>query len=155
MPAEIKTEPNEKLLLSIINNYPGEKRYILAPLGVKAGDTIISSDDADIIPGNSLPLSNIPVGTLIHNIELRPGAGGQHVNTTDSAVRCMMYSPSAPISAPTSTTAPRISNGPVRDAPAPSESITVRAASGWIRAATPPTIESAPPMISGLRCGQA
>ena len=87
--AAIEYDPNRSAFIALLHYADGEKRYILAPLGIKAGDTIISSDDADIIPGNSLPLSNIPVGTLIHNIELRPGAGGQLVRSAGTYAQLM------------------------------------------------------------------
>ena len=67
----------------------GEKRYILAPLGLKVGDTVISSENADIKPGNALPIANIPVGTLIHNLELKPGRGGQLVRSAGISAQLM------------------------------------------------------------------
>ena len=67
----------------------GEKRYILAPLGLKVGDTVISSETADIKPGNTLPIANIPVGTLIHNLELKPGRGGQLVRSAGISAQLM------------------------------------------------------------------
>jgi len=66
-----------------------EKRYIVAPLGLKVGDTIVSGPDADIKPGNTLPISSIPVGTQIHNIELKPGKGGQLVRSAGNAAQLM------------------------------------------------------------------
>ncbi|UFJ40662.1 50S ribosomal protein L2 [Brevibacillus humidisoli] len=75
--ASIEYDPNRSANIALINYADGEKRYILAPLGLKVGDTIISGPDADIKTGNALPLENIPVGTTIHNIELKPGKGGQ------------------------------------------------------------------------------
>ena len=67
----------------------GEKRYILAPLNLKVGDTVLSSDTADIQPGNTLPLANIPLGTHIHNIELRLGKGGQIVRSAGTYAQLM------------------------------------------------------------------
>jgi LSU ribosomal protein L2P len=80
MPAKvlsIEYDPNRTAYISLVQYEDGEKRYILAPLGIKAGDTIVSGESADIRPGNCLPLKDIPVGTFIHNIELYPGRGGQ------------------------------------------------------------------------------
>ncbi len=75
--ATIEYDPNRSAFIALLHYHDGEKRYILAPVGLKVGDTVVSSDDADIVTGNSLPISFIPVGTLIHNIELHPGRGGQ------------------------------------------------------------------------------
>ncbi|MFC4765946.1 50S ribosomal protein L2 [Effusibacillus consociatus] len=75
--ATIEYDPNRSANIALINYADGEKRYILAPLGLKVGDTIFSGANADIKVGNTLPLINIPVGTVIHNIELKPGKGGQ------------------------------------------------------------------------------
>jgi large subunit ribosomal protein L2 len=73
----IEYDPNRTCRIALINYTDGEKAYIIAPVGLKVGDTVQSSEKADILPGNNLPLSAIPVGTIIHNIELRPGKGGQ------------------------------------------------------------------------------
>jgi large subunit ribosomal protein L2 len=67
----------------------GEKRYILAPIGINVGDSVIASEGADIRPGNALPLVNIPVGTVIHNVELSPGKGGQLVRSAGSGAQLM------------------------------------------------------------------
>lgn len=75
--AAIEYDPNRTCRIALLNYVDGTKAYILAPVGLSVGDSILSSDKADIKPGNSLPLSAIPVGTTIHNIELRPGKGGQ------------------------------------------------------------------------------
>lgn len=75
--ATIEYDPNRSAFIALLHYHDGEKRYILAPVGLKVGDTVVSSDDADIVTGNSLPIFFIPVGTLIHNIELHPGRGGQ------------------------------------------------------------------------------
>ena len=75
--AAIEYDPNRSAFIALLVYADGEKRYILAPLGLNVGDTVVSSENADIKPGNSLPLANIPVGTLIHNLELKPGRGGQ------------------------------------------------------------------------------
>jgi large subunit ribosomal protein L2 len=75
--AAIEYDPNRSGRIALLHYADGEKRYILAPLGLAVNDTVLSSPDADIRPGNSLPLKNIPLGTTIHNVELRPGKGGQ------------------------------------------------------------------------------
>ena len=75
----IEYDPNRSARIALIQYADGEKRYILQPTGVKVGDTIVSGQNVDILPGNSLPLKNIPLGTLVHNVELRPGRGGQMV----------------------------------------------------------------------------
>lgn len=75
--AAIEYDPNRTANIALINYKDGEKRYIIAPKGIKVGETIISSATADIKVGNALPLMSIPVGTVIHNIELRPGKGGE------------------------------------------------------------------------------
>lgn len=82
MPATVlrlEYDPNRTAHIALLQYEDGEKRYILAPVGLKAGDTVISSTTADIKPGNALPLANIPVGTIIHNVELYPGKGAQLV----------------------------------------------------------------------------
>lgn len=75
--AAIEYDPNRSARLALLHYRDGEKRYIIAPLGVKVGDTLMSGPQADILPGNALPIRNIPVGTLVHNVELQPGRGGQ------------------------------------------------------------------------------
>lgn len=75
--AAIEYDPNRTARIALLHYTNGMKAYIVAPIGLNVGDSIISSDTADIKPGNSLPLDKIPVGTVIHNIELRPGKGGQ------------------------------------------------------------------------------
>jgi large subunit ribosomal protein L2 len=77
--ATIEYDPNRTAYIALINYADGEKRYIIAPKGLKVGDVIESGPNVDIKVGNALPLENIPVGTLIHNIELKPGKGGQLV----------------------------------------------------------------------------
>lgn len=73
----IEYDPNRTSRIALISYTDGEKAYIIAPVGLNVGDTVVSSEKADIKPGNSLPLSAIPVGTTIHNVELRPGKGAQ------------------------------------------------------------------------------
>lgn len=75
--ATIEYDPNRTANIALINYADGEKRYILAPKGLQVGQVIESGESADIKVGNALPLANIPVGTVIHNIELKPGNGGQ------------------------------------------------------------------------------
>ncbi len=75
--AAIEYDPNRSARIALLHYLDGEKRYILAPLGLQVNDTVLSSLDADIKPGNALPLQNIPLGSTIHNLELRPGKGGQ------------------------------------------------------------------------------
>lgn len=75
--AAIEYDPNRSARIALLHYADGEKRYILWPVGLKVGDEVIASPDADIKPGNSLPLSSIPLGSTIHNVELRPGKGGQ------------------------------------------------------------------------------
>ncbi|MFQ5791547.1 MAG: 50S ribosomal protein L2 [Acidobacteriota bacterium] len=79
--ATIEYDPNRSARIALLHYADGEKRYILYPLGLKVGDGVISSQEADILPGNCLPLENIPLGTTLHNIELRPGRGGQLVRS--------------------------------------------------------------------------
>ncbi len=75
--ASIEYDPNRTVRIALLHYADGEKRYILAPMDLKVGDQVISSVDADIKPGNSLPLQQIPAGTLVHNVEMKPGKGGQ------------------------------------------------------------------------------
>ncbi|MFO7172002.1 MAG: 50S ribosomal protein L2 [Bacillota bacterium] len=75
--AHIEYDPNRSARIALLHYADGEKRYIIAPLGLKVGDTVMSGPDVDIKVGNALPLANIPVGTLVHNVELSPGRGGQ------------------------------------------------------------------------------
>jgi large subunit ribosomal protein L2 len=75
--AAIEYDPNRTALIALLNYADGEKRYIISPVGLEVGRTVMSGPDADILIGNSLPLQNIPAGTVVHNIELKPGKGGQ------------------------------------------------------------------------------
>jgi large subunit ribosomal protein L2 len=75
--ATIEYDPNRSARIALLNYADGEKRYILAPVGLRVGDNILAGEKADIKPGNALPLAKIPMGTIIHNIELYPGKGGQ------------------------------------------------------------------------------
>ena len=87
--ATIEYDPNRSAFIALLHYADGEKRYILAPLGLNVGDTVISSANADIKPGNALPISAIPVGTLIHNLEIKPGRGGQMVRAAGAAAQLM------------------------------------------------------------------
>jgi large subunit ribosomal protein L2 len=87
--AAIEYDPNRSARIALINYADGEKRYILLPIGLNVGDTIVSSDTADIKPGNSLPLAKIPVGTIVHNIELTLGKGGQMARSAGSGAQLM------------------------------------------------------------------
>lgn len=87
--ATIEYDPNRSARIALLHYADGEKRYILAPVGMQVGDILTSSETADIKPGNSLPLSRIPTGTIVHNVELRPGKGGQMARSAGSAVQVM------------------------------------------------------------------
>ena len=87
--AAIEYDPNRSARIALLHYVDGEKRYIIAPEGLSVGDTVVSGPDADIKVGNALPLANIPVGTLIHNIELRKNAGGQLVRSAGAAAQLM------------------------------------------------------------------
>jgi len=85
--AAIEYDPNRSARIALLHYVDGEKRYILAPVGLQVGDTVMSGPEAEIKPGNALPLANIPVGTLIHNIELEPGRGGALVRSAATAAQ--------------------------------------------------------------------
>jgi len=87
--AEIEYDPNRSAYIALLHYADGEKRYIIAPVGLKVGDTVYSGPDADIKTGNNLPLRNIPTGTIIHNLELNPGQGGQLVRSAGNAAQLM------------------------------------------------------------------
>ncbi|HCJ56006.1 50S ribosomal protein L2 [Lutispora sp.] len=87
--AAIEYDPNRTANIALLNYVDGEKRYIIAPHGLKVGDTVISSENADIKVGNALSLKNIPVGTFVHNIELKAGKGGQLVRAAGNAAQLM------------------------------------------------------------------
>ena len=92
MPAvvqRIEYDPNRSAFIALVKYEDGELRYILAPVGLKVGDTVVSSAEADIKPGNCLPIANIPVGTVIHNVELQPGAGAQLVRSAGVAAQLL------------------------------------------------------------------
>jgi large subunit ribosomal protein L2 len=87
--AAIEYDPNRTARLALLHYADGEKRYILAPLGLKVGDSVVSGPDAEIRPGNSLPIANIPVGTMVHNIEVKEGKGGQLVRSAGGAAQLL------------------------------------------------------------------
>ena len=85
--AAIEYDPNRSARIALLHYADGEKRYILAPARLKVGDRVESGPEADIKPGNSLPIANIPTGTMVHNVELRPGKGGQLARSAGSSVQ--------------------------------------------------------------------
>ncbi|GAA0078286.1 50S ribosomal protein L2 [Clostridium sp. CTA-5] len=87
--ASIEYDPNRSAYIALVVYADGEKRYIIAPAGLNVGDVVVSGPDADIKPGNALPLKNIPVGTVIHNIELQKGKGGQLVRAAGNSAQLM------------------------------------------------------------------
>ena len=90
IPATVSTveyDPNRSARIALVTYADGEKRYILHPVGLKVGDAIVAGATADILPGNALPLRNIPLGTVVHNVELRPGKGGQMARSAGAAVQ--------------------------------------------------------------------
>ena len=87
--ATIEYDPNRSARIALLHYADGEKRYILAPLGIRVGDTVITSESADIKPGNTLTLERIPLGTIIHNVEMRAGKGGQLARSAGTGVQLM------------------------------------------------------------------
>ncbi|MCL4537614.1 MAG: 50S ribosomal protein L2 [Nitrospirae bacterium] len=90
VPATVKTieyDPNRSARIALLKYRDGEHRYILAPVGLGVGDTVMAGPDAEIKPGNALPINSIPLGTLIHNIELRPGQGARLVRTAGASAQ--------------------------------------------------------------------
>ncbi|NTU55907.1 MAG: 50S ribosomal protein L2, partial [Anaerolineales bacterium] len=87
--AAIEYDPNRTARLALLHYADGEKRYILAPMDIKVGDTLMSGAEVEIRPGNALPISNIPVGTLIHNIEVKEGRGGQMVRSAGGSAQVL------------------------------------------------------------------
>jgi large subunit ribosomal protein L2 len=83
----IEYDPNRSARIALVTYADGDKRYILQPLGLKVGDTVVAGDNVDILPGNALPLKNIPLGTMLHNVELKPGKGGQIARSAGSSVQ--------------------------------------------------------------------
>ncbi len=87
--ATIEYDPNRSARIALLNYADGEKRYILAPVGLKVGDPVLSSQKAEIRPGNSMPLKDMPQGTVVHNIELKKGKGGQMVRSAGTSAQIM------------------------------------------------------------------
>ena len=87
--AAIEYDPNRSANIALLHYADGEKRYILAPLDLKVGMTVVAAEQADIMPGNAMPLNSIPVGTLIHNLEVKPGRGGQLVRSAGLSAQLM------------------------------------------------------------------
>ncbi|MEJ2013434.1 MAG: 50S ribosomal protein L2 [Anaerolineales bacterium] len=87
--AAIEYDPNRSARLALLHYVDGEKRYIIAPLGLAVGDSVIAGPQAEIRPGNSLPLANIPLGTTVHNIELKEGKGGQLVRSAGTSAQLL------------------------------------------------------------------
>ncbi len=85
----IEYDPNRSARIALLHYADGEKRYILATVGLSVGDTVISGEFTDVKPGNCMPLKNIPLGTMVHNIEMRPGKGGQVVRSAGGAAQVM------------------------------------------------------------------
>jgi large subunit ribosomal protein L2 len=83
----IEYDPNRSARIALVTYGDGEKRYILQPVGLKVGDSVVAGDNVDILPGNALPLKNIPLGTMLHNVELKPGKGGQIARSAGSSVQ--------------------------------------------------------------------
>ena len=87
--ATIEYDPNRSARIALLHYKDGEKRYIIAPIGLNVGDEIVSGNGADIKPGNAMPLSQIPLGTIVHNVELRPGKGAQLARSAGSGIQLM------------------------------------------------------------------
>ncbi|MGB9592802.1 MAG: 50S ribosomal protein L2, partial [Anaerolineae bacterium] len=92
VPAKVESieyDPNRSARIALLLYADGERRYIIAPIGLMVGQTVMSGPDAEIRPGNALPIANIPLGTMIHNIELYPGRGGQLVRSAGAAAQLL------------------------------------------------------------------
>src|SRR5438094_3098099 len=87
--AEIEYDPNRTARIALLHYLDGEKRYILAPQGLEVGDTVVSGEGADVRPGNALALRNIPVGTTLHAVELKPGSGARMARSAGTSVQLM------------------------------------------------------------------
>lgn len=85
----IEYDPNRSARIALLAYADGEKRYIIAPLGLSVGDTVISGEQVDVAPGNCMPLANIPIGTIVHNVELVPGKGGQIARAAGTGAQIM------------------------------------------------------------------
>jgi large subunit ribosomal protein L2 len=87
--ATLEYDPNRSARIALLHYADGEKRYILAPNGLTVGDTVVAGHRVDVRPGNAMPIGNIPLGTLVHNVELKPGKGGQMVRSAGTAAQIM------------------------------------------------------------------
>lgn len=87
--ASIEYDPNRSARIALVVYADGEKRYVIAPLGLRVNDTILSDERTEIRPGNTMPIRNIPLGTLVHNIELQPGRGGQMVRSAGTSAQLL------------------------------------------------------------------
>jgi large subunit ribosomal protein L2 len=87
--ASLEYDPNRSANIALLHYADGEKRYILAPVGVKVGDAVVAGQKVDVRPANAMPIGNIPLGTLVHNVELKPGKGGQMVRSAGTAAQIM------------------------------------------------------------------
>ncbi len=87
--ASLEYDPNRSAFIALLHYADGEKRYILAPAGLKVGQTVLAGEKVDVRPGNSMPLGNIPLGTQVHNLELQPGRGGQLVRSAGASAQIM------------------------------------------------------------------
>lgn len=87
--ASIQYDPNRSAFIALLNYVDGEKRYIIAPLGLKVNDTVVSGENVDVRVGNAMPLANIPLGTTVHNVELKAGKGGQMARSAGMGVQLM------------------------------------------------------------------
>ncbi len=87
--AAIEYDPNRSARIALLHYADGEKRYILAPVGLEPGHSVMAGEEAEIQPGNALPLRQIPLGTVVHNVELKPGKGGQMARSAGSSIRLM------------------------------------------------------------------
>ncbi len=87
--ATVEYDPNRSAFIALLHYADGDKRYILQPVGLKVGDKVVSGPEADIVVGNALPLKNIPTGTMVHNVELRPGRGGQLARSAGSSAQLL------------------------------------------------------------------
>jgi len=87
--AAIEYDPNRSARIALLHYVDGEKRYILAPLGLQVGDTVLTGREADVKPGNCLPLESIPLGTVVHNVEMIPGKGGQLARSAGAGAQLM------------------------------------------------------------------
>ena len=87
--ATIEYDPNRSSFIALLHYADGDKRYILAPTGIKVGDEVIAGEKTDVRTGNAMPIGNIPLGTLVHNVELKPGKGGQMVRSAGTAAQIM------------------------------------------------------------------